>query len=279
MPDRRAVADREGAAALGQERRQLERALRRRPGRRRCRSPRRSRGRAARRGRSAARRRAGSRPPTSGRPTRTLTVQPRSAASRTPATTSSSSAASRTAAGIPVGPAGVEDPPDAGLLVAVVAAQDQPSLDVVAHPDDRRSRRRPGCSPRSRATPRRWPGRGSRWRRPRAAPTCRSGTRDRICSLGPSGSVQQRAGVRRLGHRRADRVDPDAVRTALDDQVAGQREHAALGRAVRVLRHEPGTPRAGDRADVDDRRRRRARPGAARPRGSPGRRCPARCGW
>ena len=206
-------------------------------------------------------------------PERTETVHPRSAASRTPAITSSSSAASSIAAGNRSGPAGVEDAADAGLFVPGVAAQHSRPASRRAPPAGRHPTT---AAPPSTGmfAPLTWDAssRGQEQdragRRPPAAPTGPAARGPAMLAAGPSGSCSSGAVLRRLGHRRADRVDPDAVRAALDDQLVGQRQHAALGGAVRVLRHEERAARAGDRGDVHDRSAAAARPGAARPPGS-----------
>ena len=59
----------------------------------------------------------------------------------------------------------------------------------------------------------------------------------------------------------------ELVRAALDDEVVGQGEYAALGGAVRVLGHEERAARGRDGRDVDDgpaAGRDQVRPGGAR---------------
>ena len=91
------------------------------------------------------------------------------------------------------------------------------------------------------------------WATSSGCPHRPSGTRAAMLAAGPSGSRSSGARVRRLRHRRADGVDADAVRASFDDQLVRQREDAALGGTVRVLRHEERAARGRDGRDVDDR--------------------------
>ena len=188
-------------------------------------------------------------------PERTETVHPRSAASRTPAITSSSSAASSTAAGNRSGRLALKTRPTR-------ACSYPGSPRSISRPHRRPSRRRHPTTAAPPSTgmfaPLTWdassePRNKIAWATSSGCPHRPSGTRAAMLAAGPSGSCSSGRGLRRLGHRRADRVDPDAVRAALDDQLVGQGQHAALGGAVGVLRHEEGAARGGDRRDVHDR--------------------------